>query len=152
MKIVKKKTKSQKITFLPKKYNILAKKIPLRFSELGIQDSTRALQSSQILRFFLNSKNLKNHIFFKKSDNFENIFFAKKNAISLVLLIEEISLQPELSSQFPFRIQGAWSEHYARTKILVSNIGYMANFIFKMFGFILQLFYLTSTALNKRNV
>ena len=32
--------------------------------------------------------------------------FAKKNAILLIRPIEEISLQPELSSQLRFRIQG----------------------------------------------
>ena len=34
----------------------------------------------------------------------------KKNAILLVLPIEEISLRPELSSSPRFRIQGGWSE------------------------------------------
>ena len=39
----------------------------------------------------------------------------KKNAILLVLPIEEISLQPELSSPPCFRIQGGWSERDERT-------------------------------------
>ena len=51
----------------------------------------------------------KNTLFFfsKKYENCENIFILpKKNAIFLVLPIEEISLQPELSSPARFRIQG----------------------------------------------
>ena len=59
------------------------------------------------------SKNLKKSLFFKKSENFENIFFCrkkKKNAIPLVLPIEEISLRPELSSPARFRIQGGYPE------------------------------------------
>ena len=51
----------------------------------------------------------------------------KKNAIPLVLPIEEISLQPELSSLPRFRIQGGYPERDTRkderTEILVSNIG-----------------------------
>ena len=43
-------------------------------------------------------KNLKNHF--------------KKKAIPLVLPIEEISLQPDLSRPPRFRIQGGWSERY----------------------------------------
>ena len=44
--------------------------------------------------------------FFKKSENFENIFFDKKNINPLVLPIDEISLRPELSSPPRFTIQG----------------------------------------------
>ena len=55
----------------------------------------------------------------------------KKNAISLVLPIEEISLRPDLSSSARFRIQGGYPEldggggrTDGRTKeILVSNLG-----------------------------
>ena len=48
----------------------------------------------------------KKHVFlFKKSKNFEDLF-AKKNAIFLVLQVEEISLRPELSSPPRFGIQG----------------------------------------------
>ena len=62
--------------------------------------------------------------------NFENIFFLpEKNAILLVLPIEEISLRPELSSPACFIIQGGYPERdggEVRTKeILVSNIGYL---------------------------
>ena len=51
----------------------------------------------------------------------------KKNAIPLVLSIEEMSLWPELSSPPRFRIQGGWSERHGqrtegRTEILVTNI------------------------------
>ena len=60
------------------------------------------------------SKNPKKSLFFKKSENFENIFFCRKkttkNAIILVLPIEEISLRPELSSPPRFRIQGGYPE------------------------------------------
>ena len=58
-------------------------------------------------------ENLKKSLFFKKSENFENIFCSakpKKNAILLVLPIEDISLQPELSSPPRFRIQGGYPE------------------------------------------
>ena len=58
-----------------------------------------------------------------------NIFFfmqRKKNAFLLVLVIEEIGFQPELSSPPRFRIQGRYPERYGggqRKEILVSNIG-----------------------------
>ena len=58
-------------------------------------------------------------------ENFEREkkFRPKKNAIPLVLPIEEISLRPELSSPPRFRIQGGSPERDTRTEILVSNIG-----------------------------
>ena len=67
--------------------------------------------------------------FFQKSQNFENIFFfcQKKNAILLVLPIEEISLRPELSSPARCRILGGSPEPdggWRTEEILVSNIGY----------------------------
>ena len=67
-----------------------------------------------------------NQLFFKKSENFENIFFvAEKKESLLVLPNEEISLRPELSSPPRFRIQGGSPERDERTKeILVSNFGY----------------------------
>ena len=64
------------------------------------------------------SKIQKNH-FFSKNLKILKIFFfrrkIKKNAIPLVLLIEEISLRPELSSPPRFRIQGGYPERYGRT-------------------------------------
>ena len=82
------------------------------------------------------SKNLKKSHFFKKSENFENIFFLpkkkKKYAIILVLPIEEISLRPELSTPPRFRIQGGSPERDGRRteqqEILVSNIGLYNKF------------------------
>ena len=78
------------------------------------------LEKSQKIPFF--SKNLKilkiYFLFVKK----------KKNAISLVLPNEEISLRPELSSPPRFRIQGGYPErdiqtNEGRTKeILVSKM------------------------------
>ena len=55
--------------------------------------------------------------FFKKSEHFEEKkkIEEKKNATLLVLLIEEISLQPELFSPAHFRIQGGYPERYGRT-------------------------------------
>ena len=56
-----------------------------------------------------------------------------KNAILLVLPIEDISLRPELSSPPRFRIQGRYPERYGRTEgqtdgrrtaIIVFNIGF----------------------------
>ena len=58
------------------------------------------------------SKILKKSLLFKKSENFENIFFFRqKNAILLVLPIKEISLPPELASPARFKIQGGYPEH-----------------------------------------
>jgi hypothetical protein len=60
---------------------------------------------------------------------FRNIcFVAGKNAIILVLLIEEISFRPELSSPPLFRIQGGGplsitNGGVGEMEILVSNIG-----------------------------
>ena len=74
------------------------------------------------------SQKISKNTFFKKSENFENIFFCwkKKIYIIVVLPIEEIRLWPELSSPPRFRIQGGWSERYGRsTEILVSYIGYV---------------------------
>ena len=48
----------------------------------------------------------KKKLFSQRSKHFDDVFFAKKNAFLLVLLIEEISLQPELSSPPRLRIQG----------------------------------------------
>ena len=79
--------------FSAKKNNI--NKNVLRFSILGIYNSTRALQSSPILR-----QKFWKH--FKKSQK----KICLKNAIILVLLIEEISLRPELTSPPRFRFQG----------------------------------------------
>ena len=61
------------------------------------------------------SKNFKKSVFFFKTENFEEEkkFRRKKeekNAIPLVLPIEEISLRPELSSPARFRIQGGYPE------------------------------------------
>ena len=50
-------------------------------------------------------------------------FQQKKNAILLVLSFKESSIQPELSSPPPFRIQGGYSERDKRMEILVCNIG-----------------------------
>ena len=57
--------------------------------------------------------------FFKKSENFEEEkkFRRKikiKNAIILVLPIEEISLQPELSRPLRFRIQGGGTVSFTK--------------------------------------
>ena len=57
-----------------------------------------------------------------------SVLLKKKNAIPLVLPIEEISFQPELSSPPRFRIQGGrgpLSVTHQQTEILVSNIGYI---------------------------
>ena len=59
--------------------------------------------------------------------NFKIFFFGlkKKKNILLVWPIEEISLQPELSSPARFRIQGGYPEPdgEGQTEILMSNIG-----------------------------
>ena len=106
----KKKNKNvkncQKSFFFPKNRTFLKKlkcqqKNTICFSILGICDLTRALQSSPILK-----KNLEKSIFLillSKHLNFWN-YSAEKNAILLVLPIEEISLWPELSSPAHFRI------------------------------------------------
>ena len=54
----------------------------------------------------------KKSLFFKKIIFLKILFVCrrKKNAITLVLPIEEISLRPELSSQARFRIQGGYPE------------------------------------------
>ena len=57
----------------------------------------------------------------------------KKNAIPLVLPIEEISLRPELSSPARFRFQGGPlsvtdGRTHERTEILLSNLGLDAFF------------------------
>ena len=48
----------------------------------------------------------KKYFFSKKSENVGINFFAKQNAILLVLPIEEFSLQPKLCSPPPFQISG----------------------------------------------
>ena len=75
----------------------------------------------------------KNHFFSKNLKIQKILFFAeKKNAIPLVLPIEEIGLRPELST--PFQNPGGWSERDGgqtdgqRTEILVSNIAFYINF------------------------
>ena len=88
-----------------------------------------------------NTKSQKISKIYKKSFFF-NLKFLKifvvcrKNAISLVLPIEEISLWPELPSPPCFRIQGGrgWSEHDkgqkkdgGPTEILLCNIGLACN-------------------------
>ena len=55
--------------------------------------------------------------FFKKLENFEDICYAEKNAIPLVLPFQEIRLQPELSSPPTHERVPGW-----RMEILVSNI------------------------------
>ena len=97
-----------------KKYFFFNNKNPLCFLMLGIHNSARALQSGQILREKISNKLKITFFFFKQSDNVEGIFFWQKNAIILVLPIEEISLWPELSSPVRFRFQGGWYERYGR--------------------------------------
>ena len=90
------------------------------------------VKKSENLKFFW--KIQKNHFFSKNLKILKIFFFAdKKNAIPLVLPIEQISLQPELSSSARFRIQGGGStsvteeeeekDEGQRTEILVSNFG-----------------------------
>ena len=69
-------------------------------------------------------------IFFKKSEKLRIIFFRRKKekkfSILFVFPIDQISLQPELSSPPRFRIQvpqALWTNG-GRTEILVSNVGY----------------------------
>ena len=52
-----------------------------------------------------------------------------KNAILLVLPIEEISLQPELSSPAHFRIQGGYPERHIHTYIGVVITGLYFSFL-----------------------
>ena len=65
--------------------------------------------------------------FFKKSKSLkEEKKIVRKNPILLVLPIEQISLQPDLSSPARFRIQEGYPERYGgqKTDILVCNIGF----------------------------
>ena len=111
-----------------------------------LQKSKKSLKNSKMVKKSKNlekSQNLSNnHFFFWKPENFEsNIFFAKKrrrNAILLVLPIEEISFRPELSSPPCFWFQAGWSERYKgwrtkdgeqRTEILMSNIGFLQDYV-----------------------
>ena len=104
----------------------------LCFPILGICNSTRALRFGLILRRKI-SKNLEKSLkvtCFSKTKLFLN--GKKKKKIILVLPIEEISLQPELSSPPRFRIEGRSPERFTRTEILMSYIVYqngMMNFI-----------------------
>ena len=88
----------------------------------------------KIRKYEKNVKESQKSFFFNKSKFFENSVFSpkKKNAILLVLPIEEISLWPELSTPPCFRIQGGSPERYTRrtedggrAEILVSNIGFL---------------------------
>ena len=82
-------------------------------------------KNQQNLKFFQKSEEEKNPLFFKTSEIFTIFLFCQKNALLLVLPIEEISLRPELSSPSCFRIQGGYRERHTqkngRTEILVSN-------------------------------
>ena len=80
----KKFKKSFKNIFSKPKTNICC------FSILGLCDSTRALQSCQILRKNLEKSLIITFFSINKIQNFTNIFFPLKKSILLVLLIEEI--------------------------------------------------------------
>ena len=69
-------------------------------------------------------KNPKKSLFFKKSENYERkkIFAEKKNAILLVLPIEEISFRPKLSSPARFRIQGGYPERDGGVVVVVGVV------------------------------
>ena len=78
-------------------------------------------KNQKIPFLFTNLKTLKIFLFSLKT----------KNAVILVLPIEKISLQPELSSPPRFRREGGYPERYGRTEdggrrteILLSNIGF----------------------------
>ena len=75
-------------------------------------------------------KNSKNHLFQKYEKIWNISFLPEKNAIPLVLPIEEIILWSELSSPSRFRIQGftlSVAKDKVRTEILVSSFGYWAG-------------------------
>ena len=78
-------------------------------------------------KFVRKKKKLKN---LKKSQKIPKPHFKKndqKNAIILGMLFKEIIIQPQLSIQPRFKIQGGLlsvTAEHACTKILVSNIGY----------------------------
>ena len=85
---------------------------------------SKKIQNSKNLKIF---SNLEKIIIFSKKFKFLKKYFLpkkhkKKNAILLVLLIEEINLWPELYSPLCFRIQGRQTK-FEQTEILVSYIG-----------------------------
>ena len=89
-KIVKKKISNNK-----KKYSVFLDIRNMQFDQ-GSQVQPNPEKKIQ--------KNLKKSLQ-KETEKFENIFLPKKNATLLVLLVDEISLWPELPSPAHFRIQ-----------------------------------------------
>ena len=97
------------MTFLKEKNKFGKKKknalfLNIRNTQLNQSSQIQPNHEKKILQ--KSPKIWKNTFFPEKIENFENILFAKKNSIFLVLPIEEISLRPELSSPGPFRFQG----------------------------------------------
>ena len=104
------------------------KKITPCFSILGIGVLTRALQSNPILRKI--RKNFKKSLFFKKSENFENICLPKKKCYSVSFanwgqssLIQPISESPKRDIHRSSSSSSSSSRSSSRTVLLLSNIG-----------------------------
>ena len=79
------------------------------FMKCNTEEGGRLTNSKLDTKISVRTSSLKKPIFFQQKKSFKKKSL-KKNAISLVLPIEEISLWPELSSPARFRIQGGYPE------------------------------------------